>query len=74
LIWDNFEATSINREIGGALALGGRRSMNTYKNQMKVGIRGGGTIEEEARLGRNVWGGQGPVVFAVKWSVKDKEK
>jgi hypothetical protein len=69
-----FEATSKNREIGGALALGGHRSINTYNNQMEVCIRGGGYIEEEARPGQNVWGGRGPVVFAVKRSVKNKEK
>jgi hypothetical protein len=69
----NFEATSKNREIGRALALGGRCSINTYNNQMLVGIRGGGYIEEEARPGRNVWGGQGPVVFAVKQSTKTKK-
>jgi hypothetical protein len=70
----NFEATSKNREIGGALALGGHRSIKTYNNQMEVGFRGGEYIEEEARPGWNVWGGQDPVVFAVKWSVKNKEK
>jgi hypothetical protein len=68
------EATSKNREIGGALALGGRHSLNTYNNQMEVGVRGGGFIEEEARPGRNVWGGQCSIVFAVKRSVKNKEK
>jgi hypothetical protein len=41
---------------------------------MEVGIQGGGYIEEKARPGQNVWGGQGPIVFAVKWSVKNKEK
>ncbi len=45
------------REIGGALALGGPCSINTYNNQMEVGVLGGGYIEEEARLGRNVCGG-----------------
>ncbi len=65
----NFEATSKNRETGGVLALGGRRSINTYNNQMEVGVQGGGYIEEEARPGWNVWGGRGPVVFAVKKSV-----
>jgi hypothetical protein len=67
-------ATSKNREIGGVLALGGRRSINKYNNQMEVGVRGGGYIEEEARPGRNVWGGQDPIVFAVKRSVENKEK
>jgi hypothetical protein len=56
------------------LALGGCHSINTYNNQMEVGVWGGGYIEEEARPGRNVWVGQGPVVVAVKWSVKNKEK
>jgi hypothetical protein len=70
----NFEATSKNGGIGGALALGGCRSINTYNNQMEVGIRGGGYIEEEVRPGQNIWGGQGPVVFAIKRRVKNKQK
>jgi hypothetical protein len=70
----NFEATSTKREIGGALALGGRHSINTYNNHMEVGVRGGGYIEEEARPGRNVWGGWGPIVFAIKRSIENKEK
>jgi hypothetical protein len=70
----NFEATSKNREIGGALALVGRRSINTYNNQMEIGPQGGGYIEEEARPGWNVWVGQGPVVFAVKRGVENNEK
>jgi hypothetical protein len=74
LLGINFEATSKNREIGRALALGGCHSINTYNNQMEVGIRGGGYIEEEARPGRNVWGARGHIVFAVKRSVKNKEK
>jgi hypothetical protein len=70
LVWDKFEATSKNRVIEGALALGGRRSINTYNNQIEVGIRGGGYIEEEARPGQNMWGGQGLVIFTIKWSVE----
>jgi hypothetical protein len=70
----NFEATSKNREIGGALVLGGRGSINTYYNQMEVGVQGGGYIKGEARPGWNVWGGRGAVVFAVKQSIKNKEK
>jgi hypothetical protein len=45
----NFETTLKNREIEGALALGGCHSINTYNNQMEVGVWGGGYIEEEAR-------------------------
>jgi hypothetical protein len=41
---------------------------------MEVGVRGGVYIEEEARLGQNVWGGRGPVIFAVKRSVENKEE
>ncbi len=44
---------------------------------MEVGVRGGDYIEEEARPGRNMWGGgarQGPIIFAVKRSIKNKEK
>jgi hypothetical protein len=70
----NFEATSKNREIEGALALGGHHSIKTYNNQMEFGIRDGGYIEEEARPGQNVWGGQGPAIFAIKRSIKNKEK
>ncbi len=55
------------------LALGGRRSIYTYTNQIEVGVRGGGYIEEEARPGRNMWGGWGPVVFADKRSNEYKE-
>jgi hypothetical protein len=53
----NFEATLKNREIGGALALGGRRFINIFNNEMEVGIRGRRCIEEDARPGRNVRGG-----------------
>jgi hypothetical protein len=47
----NFEATSKNREIGGALALGGRHSINTYNNQKEVGVWGGGYIRRKRRGG-----------------------
>jgi hypothetical protein len=30
------------------------KEINTYNNQMEVGIWGGGYMEEEARLGRNM--------------------
>ncbi len=56
------------------LALGNHCSINIYNNQIEVGVGGGGYIEEEVRPGRNVWGGQGPLVFTVKRSVKNKEK
>jgi hypothetical protein len=68
-----FEATLKNREIGGALALGGRRSINTYKNQKEVGIRGGGYIEEEARPGQNVGGGEVPSFLPSNGASKTKK-
>jgi hypothetical protein len=47
---------SKNRETGGALALGGRRFLNTHNNQMEVGVHGGGGIGEEARWAGSAWG------------------
>ncbi len=46
-----------NREMGGPLALDGRRLMGGHINQPKVGIDIGRGIEEERRAGRNMWGG-----------------
>jgi hypothetical protein len=56
-----------NKEIGGALALGGHHSINTYSNQMEVGVWG-------ARPGQTAWGERGPTIFSIKRSVKNKEK
>ncbi len=46
---------------GGALALGGRRFININNNQMEEGVNIRGCIGEEARPGRNVWGGRLPI-------------
>ncbi len=43
--------------MGGPFALDGRRLMGGHNNQPKVGFDGGRGIEEERRLGQNVWGG-----------------
>jgi hypothetical protein len=53
--WDLIDKK--NREMGGSFALDGRCLMGGHNNQPKVGINGGRGIEEERRLGRNVWGG-----------------
>ena len=45
-----------NREMGGPLALDGRRLMRGHNNQLKVVINGEGGVREETRLGRNEWG------------------
>jgi hypothetical protein len=45
------------------LALGGRRFININNNQMEDGVNVRGYVGEEARPGRNVWGGRLPVVW-----------
>ena len=55
-----------NREMGGPLALGGRRFKCLNNNQMGDGDNVRGCVGEEARLGRNVWGGRLPVVWGVE--------
>ena len=57
IIWGGILIDKKNREMGGPLALDGRRLMGGHNNQPKVGIDGGRGIEEERRLGRNLWGG-----------------
>ena len=44
------------REMGGPLALDGRRLMGGHNNQPKVVVNGAGGVREETRPGRNVWG------------------
>ncbi len=57
VLWGGILINKRNREMGGPLALDGRRLMGGHNNQPKVGINSGRGIEEERRLGRNVWGG-----------------
>jgi hypothetical protein len=45
------------------LALGGCRFINININQMEDGVNIRGCVGEEARPGRNVWGGQLPIVW-----------
>jgi hypothetical protein len=45
------------------LALGGRRFININNNQMEDGVDVKGCVGEEARPGRNVWGGRLPIVW-----------
>jgi hypothetical protein len=45
------------------LALGGRCFININTNQMEDGVNIRGFIGEEARPGRNVWGGRLPIVW-----------
>ncbi len=37
------------------MALGGPRFINIFNNLMEVGVWGRRCIEEDTRLGRNVW-------------------
>ncbi len=57
VVWGGILINKNNREMGGPLALDGRRLMWGHNNQPKVGINGGRGIEDERRPGRNVWGG-----------------
>jgi hypothetical protein len=45
------------------LALGGRRFIKINNNQMEDGVDMKRCIGEEARPGRNVWGGRLPVIW-----------
>ncbi len=45
------------------MALGGRRFISIHNNQMEDSVDLRGCIGEEARLGRNVWGGRLPIVW-----------
>ncbi len=59
------------REMGGPLALDGRRWIGGHNNQPKVGIDGGRGIEEERRPRRNVWGG---VVSSLRAANQQRKK
>jgi hypothetical protein len=63
LLGEAKQEASNNRERGGALALGGRRLININNNQTEDGVIIRGCIGEEARPGRNMWGGWLPVVW-----------
>jgi hypothetical protein len=45
------------------LASGGRRYININNNQMEDGFDVRGCVGEEARPGRNMWGGRLPIVW-----------
>jgi hypothetical protein len=45
------------------LALGGRHFININNNQMEDNVVVKGCVGEEARPGRNVWGGRLPVIW-----------
>jgi hypothetical protein len=57
IVWGGILNNNKNREVGGPLALDGCCLMGGHNNQPKVSIDSGRVIEEERRLGRNVWGG-----------------
>ena len=63
IVWGGILIEEKNSEMGGPLALDGRRLMGGHNNQPKVGISGGRGIEEERQPGQNVWGGRLPVVW-----------
>ena len=47
---------SKNREMGGALDLGGRRLMMAYNNQPRIGGSNNGDVRAEARGWESAWG------------------
>jgi hypothetical protein len=55
---------SKNREIGVALALGGRHLIGRYNNQIGFGDRGRRDVGEEVPPGWSVWGD----VMALIWA------
>jgi hypothetical protein len=57
VVWGGILIGEENREMGGPLALDGRRLMGGHNNQPKVGIDGGRGIKEERQPGWNKWGG-----------------
>jgi hypothetical protein len=65
VVWGGILINNKNREMGGPLAIDGRRLMGGHNNQPKVGIDGGRGIEEERRPRQNVWGGVVSLLGAV---------
>jgi hypothetical protein len=70
----NFEATSKKREIGGALALGGRSSINSYNNQMEVGIRVKDILRRKGSGGGTCGGGKVPPFLLSNGEVSHLER
>jgi hypothetical protein len=56
------------------LALGGRHFKCLNNNQMRDGDEVRGCVGEEARLGRNVWGGRLPIIKGVELIDKKIER
>ncbi len=56
VVWGGILIDEKNREMGGPLALDGRRLMGGHNNQPKVGINGGRGIEGEATGAERVGG------------------
>jgi hypothetical protein len=70
----NFEATfKKNREIGGALALGGRRSINTYNNQWKLASGVGDILRRKRGRGGTCGGGKVPSFLLSNGVLKTKK-
>ncbi len=56
------------------MGFGGRQSMGGYNNQPIFGFDVRECIGEEARLGRNVWGGWLPIVWCDELIDKKRER
>jgi hypothetical protein len=71
IVWGGILIKEKNREMGGPFVLDGRRLTRGYNNQPKVGIDGWRGIEEERRLGRNVWG---VLSLCLEWQINKEKK
>jgi hypothetical protein len=63
---------SKNREMGGALDLGGCHLMMAFNNQPRIGRSGNGDVRVEARGRESAWGDTVPSFGASNWATKNK--
>ena len=55
-VWGAEKRHIENREMGGALDLGGRRLMMAYNNQPRIGGSNNGDVRAEAHGRESAWG------------------
>ena len=63
---------SKNREMGGALDLGGRLLMMAYNNQPRISGSNNGDVRAEARGQESTWGDTVPSFGASNWTTNNK--
>ncbi len=70
-LWGDKTQPIKNREMGGAVALGGRRLMMTNNNQLTVGRIYKGGVRAEARWAGSAWGDLVSSFGASNWATKN---